>query len=70
MEICLVQISFDGNCSWNPPSLMDDNTFKSLKNSFKLNFASYTNVIYEDAFQFTFCDINWSAATEISKYYN
>lgn len=61
-EISLVQISFDGNCSWNPPCLMDKTIFEMLKNATERNFASYINIIYTDAFHFIDCDINELAA--------
>lgn len=61
-EISLVQISFDGNCSWNPPCLMDKTIFEKLKNATERNFASYINIIYTDAFHFIDCDINELAA--------
>lgn len=61
-EISIVQISFDGNCSWNPPCLMDKTIFEKLKNATERNFASYVNIIYTDAFHFIDCDINELAA--------
>lgn len=61
-EISIVQISFDGNCSWNPPCLMDKTIFEKLKNATERNFASYINIIYTDAFHFIDCDINELAA--------
>lgn len=65
MEISLVQISFDGNCSWNPPYLMDRNMFEKLQNASGMNFNSYVNIIYTDAFHFMDCDINQLAANSL-----
>lgn len=65
MEISLVQISFDGNCSWNPPYLMDRNMFEKLQNASGMNFNSYINIIYTDAFHFMDCDINQLAANSL-----
>lgn len=65
MDISLVQISFDGNCSWNPPYLMDRNMFEKLQNASGMNFNSYVNIIYTDAFHFMDCDINQLAANSL-----
>lgn len=66
--MCVVQISFDGNCSWNPPSLMTDTIFEALQNNVKIFFDSYINIIYTDDYNFTKCCNNEKAAKDIKSY--
>lgn len=60
--ISLVQLSFDGNNSINPPNLMNEDTFDMLKHRLELQLASFINIIYTDVYDFEDCGINKRAA--------
>lgn len=65
-DIRLIQISFDGNNSRNPPNLIEGDIFErvqyevKLKTGFCIN--SCIDVIYKDAYEFIQCEINQTAA--------
>lgn len=63
-EIILIQISFDGNNSINPPNVMNENIFESVKRKAMWDISSYINIIYKDMYTFEDCDINRSAVRE------
>lgn len=64
-EITLVQISFDGNNSINPPNLAKGSTFATLKAEFALNLVSCIDIIYKDEYNFEKCEINEKAARNL-----
>lgn len=61
-DIRLVQISFDGNNSSNPPNLIDGNTFERVNNKVNGIINSCIDVVYKDAYEFIHCDVNQKAA--------
>lgn len=60
-EIILVQISFDGNYSENPPNVMNKYIFERLQHAVNWNFASYIDIVYSGAYNFTKCETNEKA---------
>lgn len=62
-DIILIQISFDGNNSINPPNVINESIFESVKRNVEWDIASYVNIIYTDTFED--CDINRSAVREL-----
>lgn len=66
--MCLVQISFDGNCSQNPPNLMTNTVFDALQNNVNIYFDLYINIIYTDDYNFIKCKKNEEATEGIKLY--
>lgn len=64
-DIILIHISFDGNNSINPPNVMNESIFESVKRNVMWDIASYVNIIYTDMYTFEDCDINKSAVREL-----
>lgn len=64
-DMILVQISFDGNNSENPPNLMTDDTFERIQIRLKRKFASYINIVYTGKHNFEDCDNNRNAANKL-----
>lgn len=64
-EIILIQISFDGNNNINPPNVMNEDIFESVKRKVMWDIASYINIIYTDLYNFEDCDINEIAARKL-----
>lgn len=64
-EIILIQISFDGNNNINPPNVMNENIFESVKRKVMWDIASYINIIYTDVYTFEDCNINRSAVRKL-----
>lgn len=60
-ETVLVQISFDGNYSENPPNVMKKYIFERLQHAVNWNFASYIDIVYTGAYNFTECETNEKA---------
>lgn len=65
-DMILVQISFDGNNSENPPNLMTDDTFERIQIRLKRKFASYINIVYTGKHNFEDCDMNRNAANKLT----
>lgn len=68
LKICLIQISFDGNCSWNPPNRMNKTIVEALEKKVNLNLDPFIDIIFSDDYHFTRCDINEYAAKNIQSY--
>lgn len=66
-DIRLIQISFDGNNSSNPPNLMNNDIFERLESNLGLKIKSFINIIYTDLFHFKECAINRSAVNELQR---
>lgn len=64
-EITLIQISFDGNNATNPPNLMNEDIFESIKIKVERDFASFINIIYKDEHSFEAGVINKIAADKL-----
>lgn len=61
-DIRLVQISFDGNNTNNPPNLIEGDVFERVNNEVNGLVNSCIDVIYKDAYEFIHCDVNQKAA--------
>lgn len=61
-DIRLVQISFDGNNTNNPPNLIEGDAFERVNNEVNGLVNSCIDVIYKDAYEFIHCDVNQKAA--------
>lgn len=62
-DITLIQISFDGNNKDDPPNLMVEDIFDSIKIQCKpCNFSSFINITYSDEKTFESGTVNRKAA--------
>lgn len=64
-ELILVQISYDGNNSINPPNLAKGSTFETLKAEFEFNLVACIDIIYRDEYDFENCEINKKAVRNL-----
>ncbi|XP_065943145.1 uncharacterized protein [Magallana gigas] len=66
-DVILVQISFDGNFSSNPPNVINDSLFRKLKKTPKvsLKLKAYINIIYADEYDYIDCEINREAQEKL-----
>lgn len=66
-DVILVQISFDGNFSSNPPNVINDSLFRKLKKTPKvsLKLKAYINIIYADEYDYIDCEINREAREKL-----
>lgn len=64
-DLILIYISFDGNNNINPPNVMDEDMFESVKSETMWDIASYINIIYTDLYKFEDCDINKRAVRRL-----
>lgn len=65
-EVILVQISFDGNFSSNPPNMMDDVLFEKLEIAVARKFNSYINIVYADGYDYTNSPFNMESAERLN----
>lgn len=66
-DIWLVQISFDGNNSSNPPNLIEGDIFERVNNEVNGLIHSCIDIIYKDAYEFIHCDVNQNAAATLEQ---
>lgn len=64
-NITLTQISFDGNNTYKPPNLMNEDIFETINLETGVNFLSFINITYSDENNFERCTINKTAARKL-----
>lgn len=69
-NITLVQISFDGNNTYKPPNLMNEDIFETINLTTDCKFFSFINITYSDENNFERYTINKTAARDLQMLLN
>lgn len=69
-NITLVQISFDGNNTYKPPNLMNEDIFETINLTTDCKFFSFINITYSDENNFERYTVNKTAARDLQMLLN